>query len=134
MVSRSAEDASLGFGGDSLMRRERDHYFRSLKRSPEYATGGARSTRRFANSNMARDHYFRSLKRSDRARDHYFRSLKREEVPSPPTYAMEQAMMEEPEITTDELLQCVRVLKNRKRKRLEEEVEQEAGGELEVPN
>jgi hypothetical protein len=91
-VSRSSEDAlseqtpSLGFGTDSLMRRERDHYFRSLKRSP--APVGMRG--------KARDHYFRSLKRSSESasEEHPMASL--------------SVRIKEPDVTADDVLMCVR--------------------------
>jgi hypothetical protein len=99
-VSRSSEDAlseqtpSLGFGTDSLMRRERDHYFRSLKRSP--APVGMRG--------KARDHYFRSLKRSSESasEEHPMASL--------------SVRIKEPDVTADDVLMCVSAVRRKKKR------------------
>ena len=81
VVSRSVEDAtSIGGGAEgdvALMRRERDHFFRSLKRSPSPARAQA------ARMQSGRDHFFRSLRTAASAaaasRDqtnHFFRALR----------------------------------------------------------
>ena len=73
------EDASsIGGGGAegdvALMRRERDHFFRSLKRSPP-------SPSQAVKMQSGRDHFFRSLRTAAAAAssdqtNHFFRSLR----------------------------------------------------------
>ena len=107
VVSRSSEDASayggehtpsLGFGTDSIMRRERDHYFRSLKRSP--APVGMSGV-----SGKARDHYFRSLKRASESASESESSS--EEHPL-------SVRMKETDVTADDVLMCVNAVKRKK--------------------
>ena len=81
VVSRSVEDASsIGGGGAegdvALMRRERDHFFRSLKRSPSQAVAMAPAVK----MRSGRDHFFRTLRTAAAASNdqtnHFFRALR----------------------------------------------------------
>ena len=81
MVSRSVEEASAvgggggmsnGFSGegDALMRRERDHFFRSLKRSMPSGRGAAAMPMKMRGT----DHFFRTLRSSTPDEtNHFFR-------------------------------------------------------------
>ena len=80
MVSRSVEEASAvgggggmsnGFSGegDALMRRERDHFFRSLKRSMPLRRSAAMPMKM-----RGTDHFFRTLRSSlPDETNHFFR-------------------------------------------------------------
>ena len=80
VVSRSVEEASAigggglsnGFSGegDALMRRERDHFFRSLKRSMPLSSRAAAMPMKM----RATDHFFRTLRASaPDETNHFFR-------------------------------------------------------------